>query len=48
MGEYLLQSVTSSDINAVAGTILFTSILVLIAGTLSDVVYAALDPRVRV
>ena len=48
MGEYLLQSVTSADINAVAGTILFTSILVLIAGTLSDVVYAALDPRVRV
>ncbi|MDQ1597451.1 MAG: hypothetical protein QOI70_875, partial [Microbacteriaceae bacterium] len=27
---------------------LFTSILVLIAGTLADVVYAALDPRVRV
>jgi peptide/nickel transport system permease protein len=48
MGEYLLTSVTNNDVNAAAGTILFTSILVLIAGTLSDVVYAALDPRVRV
>jgi peptide/nickel transport system permease protein len=48
MGEYLLTSVSNSDINAAAGTILFTSILVLIAGTLSDVIYAALDPRVRV
>jgi peptide/nickel transport system permease protein len=48
MGEYLFSSVGNSDINAAAGTILFTSILVLIAGTLADVVYAALDPRVRV
>jgi peptide/nickel transport system permease protein len=47
MGEYLLTSISNNDINAAAGTILFTSILVLIAGTLSDVVYAALDPRVR-
>jgi peptide/nickel transport system permease protein len=47
MGEYLLTSINNNDINAAAGTILFTSILVLIAGTLSDVVYAALDPRVR-
>ncbi|TKJ98620.1 peptide ABC transporter permease [Plantibacter flavus] len=48
MGEYLLTSVSNADINAATGTILFTSILVLIAGTLSDVIYAALDPRVRV
>jgi len=48
MGEYLIMSTTNSDVNAAAGTILFTSILVLIAGTLSDVIYAALDPRVRV
>ena len=48
MGEYLFASVGNNDINAASGTILFTSILVLIAGTLADVVYAALDPRVRV
>ncbi len=48
MGEYLVESIRNNDINASAGTILFTAILVLIAGTLADVLYAALDPRVRV
>ena len=48
MGEYLIQSISNNDINAAAGTIFFTAILVLIAGTLADVLYAALDPRVRV
>ncbi|MCY0905034.1 ABC transporter permease [Arthrobacter sp. H14-L1] len=48
MGEYLVHSVQQNDINGVAGSVMFASILVLIAGTLSEVVYAALDPRVRV
>lgn len=48
MGEYLVSSVQQNDINGVAGSVLFASILVLIAGTLSEVIYAALDPRVRV
>lgn len=47
MGEYLLDSVSNNDINAATGSILFAAILVLIAGTLADVLYAALDPRVR-
>ena len=34
--------------NSVAGVTLFVAVLVLIAGFLSDVAYAALDPRVRV
>lgn len=48
MGEYLIMSIRNNDVNAAAGTMLFTAILVLIAGTLADVLYAALDPRVRV
>ncbi|MGO4384389.1 ABC transporter permease [Specibacter sp. RAF43] len=48
MGEFLFQAIQQSDINAFTGAVLFNAILVLIAGTLSDVVYAALDPRVRV
>ncbi|MBO9039381.1 MULTISPECIES: ABC transporter permease [Curtobacterium] len=48
MGEYFVQSISNNDINAASGTILFTAILVLIAGTLADLLYAALDPRVRV
>jgi peptide/nickel transport system permease protein len=48
MGEYFVDSVTKLDVNSVAGVTLFVAVLVLIAGFLSDVVYAALDPRVRV
>jgi peptide/nickel transport system permease protein len=47
MGEYFVDSITKNDINSTAGVTLFVAVLVLIAGLLSDVVYAALDPRVR-
>lgn len=48
MGEFFVDSITKHDVNSVAGVTLFVAVLVLIAGFLSDVVYAALDPRVRV
>ena len=48
MGEFFVDSITKNDVNAVAGVTLFVAVLVLIAGFLSDVIYAALDPRVRV
>jgi peptide/nickel transport system permease protein len=48
MGEYFVESVTKNDVNSVAGVTLFVGVLVLIAGFLSDLAYAALDPRVRV
>ncbi len=48
MGEYLVTSVTTQDINSTAATTLFVAVLVLLAGFLSDIAYAALDPRVRV
>ena len=48
MGEYFVDSVTKNDVNSVAAVTLFVAIFVLIAGFLSDVAYAALDPRVRV
>lgn len=48
MGEYFVDSVTKNDVNSVAAVTLFVAVLVLIAGFLSDIVYAALDPRVRV
>lgn len=48
MGEYFVDAVTRNDINSVAGVTLFVAVLVLIAGFLSDLAYAALDPRVRV
>jgi peptide/nickel transport system permease protein len=48
MGEYFVDAVTGSDVNSVAGVTLIVAIFVLLAGFISDVVYAALDPRVRV
>jgi peptide/nickel transport system permease protein len=47
MGEYFVDSVTKNDVNSVAAVTLFVAVLVLIAGFLSDLAYAALDPRVR-
>jgi glutathione transport system permease protein len=48
MGEWLINSINTNDVNAVAAVGMFTAFVVLIAGLLSDVLYAALDPRVRV
>lgn len=47
MGSYLIESIQNSDVNAVAAVTCFTAVLVLISGLLSDILYAALDPRVR-
>jgi peptide/nickel transport system permease protein len=48
MGEWLVNSIRSNDVNAVAAITLFTAVLILLAGFVADVAYAALDPRVRV
>ncbi|MDQ2852924.1 ABC transporter permease [Dermatophilaceae bacterium Sec6.4] len=48
MGELALNSVTQNDINATTGSILYVAILILISSTLSQILYAALDPRVRI
>ena len=48
MGAWSVDTINSNDINGVAGVVGFTAFMILIAGTLSDVFYAILDPRVRV
>ncbi len=48
MGDWLIVGVQQQDTNIVATVTLFVAVLVLISGWLSDVLYAALDPRVRV
>lgn len=48
MGEWFLEGVNTQDINIVAAITLFSGVTVLLAGLLSDVIYAVLDPRVRV
>ncbi|WP_030370820.1 ABC transporter permease [Streptomyces rimosus] len=48
MGELLVDSIAGQDVNSVAAVGLFTAALVVVAGLLADLLYAALDPRVRV
>ncbi len=48
MGEWFVDSVSTNDINVVVAVILVDAVLVLIAGLLSDIAYAMLDPRVRI
>jgi peptide/nickel transport system permease protein len=48
MGEWVVDSITRNDINVVATVTLFTAVFILLSGFLSDVIYAVLDPRVRV
>ncbi|MBW0019114.1 MAG: ABC transporter permease [Mycobacterium sp.] len=48
MGEWTLQGIATQDTNIVAAITVFSGTVVLLAGLLSDVFYAMLDPRVRV
>lgn len=48
MGEWFVSSITTNDVNAVAAISFFVAICILLAGFLSDIAYAVLDPRVRV
>lgn len=48
MGDWLIVGVQQQDANIVATVTLFVAVLVLVSGWLSDVLYAALDPRVRI
>ncbi len=48
MGEWVVQGVATQDTNIIAAITVFSGAAILCAGLLSDVLYAALDPRVRV
>jgi peptide/nickel transport system permease protein len=48
MGEWVVLGISTQDTNVVAAITLFSGAAILLGGLLSDVIYAALDPRVRV
>jgi peptide/nickel transport system permease protein len=47
MGEWVVQGIATQDTNITVAITVFTGATVLLGGLLSDVAYAALDPRVR-
>jgi glutathione transport system permease protein len=48
MGEWFIQGIATQDANIVVAVTMFSGVTLLSAALLSDVIYAALDPRVRV
>ncbi|SNS55922.1 peptide/nickel transport system permease protein [Streptosporangium subroseum] len=48
MGEQLVNSISTNDVNTVAAISCFAALAVLLAALASDVFHAVLDPRVRV
>ena len=48
MGEWFIDSIAQNDVNVVVAVIVFQAVLILLAGLIADVLYAALDPRVRI
>ncbi|MGH3795007.1 MAG: ABC transporter permease [Pseudonocardiaceae bacterium] len=48
MGDWFVYGITQNDTNIVATVTLFIAVMVLLSGWLSDVLYAALDPRIRI
>ncbi len=48
MGDWFVYGVQQQDTNIVAVVTLFAAVLILVSGWLSDVLYAALDPRIRI
>ncbi|QBI53148.1 ABC transporter permease [Streptomonospora litoralis] len=48
MGAWVVDSIVTNDVNAVAAVTCFMAVCVMAASFLSDVLYAWLDPRVRV
>ena len=48
MGEWVVQAISTQDTNIITAITVFTGTVVLLAGLLSDIIYAMLDPRVRV
>jgi peptide/nickel transport system permease protein len=46
--QWVVQGIATQDTNIVAAITLFSGAVVLLAGLLSDIIYAILDPRVRV
>ncbi len=47
LGRLAVQALRQKDIPVVLGTVLFTSALIVVANLLTDLSYAAVDPRVK-
>ena len=47
IGQYAVQAVQAGDLPAIQGTVLLGAVAVVISSLAVDVIYAVLDPRIR-
>jgi peptide/nickel transport system permease protein len=47
MGEFLLNSITDHDANAMTGWLLISAMIVILFNLVADILYGVLDPRIR-
>jgi len=47
LGRLSVQSVTTSDLPVITGTVLVAAFFVILANLIVDLLYAVIDPRVR-
>ena len=47
VGRYAVDAIQNADLPAIQGTVLFGAIFIVLAVLVADILYAALDPRVR-
>jgi peptide/nickel transport system permease protein len=47
LGRYSVQAITGDDIPAILGFVLITAIIYVLVNLIVDILYAYLDPRVR-
>jgi peptide/nickel transport system permease protein len=47
MGQLLISSINSQDVNLVAAWLTVTALLVVVFNLVADILYGVLDPRIR-
>lgn len=47
MGQLMINSITSKDVNPLQACIVVISVVVLVVNLLVDIIYAIIDPRIR-
>jgi peptide/nickel transport system permease protein len=47
VGRYIVQAITSRDYPVVQGTVIIVALFVVVINLIVDILYAALDPRIR-
>jgi peptide/nickel transport system permease protein len=48
LGKYAIDAITNNDLPKVMGAVLFSTTFIIIANLIVDLLYAVVDPKVRI